>query len=77
MSDGYLSDDMESRLIATAPIPCRICFHLYVKISIITDKPIVQCGLPEDAPNADILAKLLYRLAKSGECDFFAPISIL
>lgn len=73
-NDGaYLSDDTESHLRMLAPAECRLCQHLSARRSIITGRPEIKCGKPEDGANAEILAALLMNLAKKAECGFFAP----
>lgn len=71
MADGYFSEDLDSRLRSAAPVVCRLCVHLLVKRSVITDLVIVMCERPTEASNSEVLSYLLTQQAKAGSCGLF------
>ncbi|MCK7497881.1 MAG: hypothetical protein MZW92_49400 [Comamonadaceae bacterium] len=83
----YLADDVEARLRMSAPLPCRLCDHLLVKVSAVLDRPVCGCrranalierlteapaGLTELAGVVDGL--LLDQARRHGTCRECAPL---
>ena len=83
----YLADDVEARLRMSAPLPCRLCVHLRVKVSAVLDRPVCGCrranalierlteapaGLTELAGVVDGL--LLDQARRHGTCREYAPL---
>ena len=70
MADGYISDDLESRLRTRAPVACRLCKQLLVRRSIVTDQIVIQCQQPKGEVS-EVLSYLMLREANRGSCGMF------
>ena len=88
MNTGHdLADDVEACIRMSAPLPCRLCVHLLVKVSAVLDRPVCGCrranalierlteapaGLTELAGVVDGL--LLDQARRHGTCRECAPL---
>lgn len=68
-TSGYLSDDRELQLRHRAPVPCRVCRHLVAKDSFVLNHPLLYCAVPGEGEQAEIVGRILMRLAEGGRCD--------
>lgn len=74
-ADFYLSEDLDSNLRSRAPVTCRLCDHLLIKRSCITDRVEMSCERPK-GKDADVLGYILLRMATRGRCDLFKPFGM-
>lgn len=71
LREGYLSDDVESRLRMNAKQPCQLCMHFQVKQSWVTERVERNCGRVDgNDSTALVLNSIMLRMASSsGVCD--------
>jgi hypothetical protein len=76
MDGGYFSDDLEMRLRTLAPVCCRICQRFIGRRSIVTGKPVIECGrLSGETETAEVLNNMLFNMARRhGECHEMRPM---